>query len=143
MSFRLDVVKNNNQQVIQIGIRGGTTPTDTDPPYRDCFGFALLPAATEGRGLQPNDHGFEGSVTPFIFEEGKSYDVELSILADSSRELRVWLSGSTRPTVPNATAPAKATIIANGTKYHIGFDAGGGAETAFRIDDFRVEKVGH
>jgi len=139
ISFRLDVVKNNGKQAIQIGVKGDTIPKDN--PYRDCFGFAILPGSGDGKGVQPNDRGFEGSASAFNFEQGVPYFVELSILQDASREIRVWPTNVLRPNVPTAVAPSKA-VVSNGTKFQIGFDSGGSEETEFLIDEFRVEEIG-
>ena len=133
ISFVLAVVTANQNQVIQIGTKGGGSG---DNPYRNCFGFAILP----GRGLQPNDTGFEGAITPFTFAEGGRYHVEIRIFANASRELRVWSVNDPRPAIATVSAAAK-TVLANGTKYQIGFDAGSPLHTDLSIDDFRIALI--
>jgi hypothetical protein len=132
MTLRIDV--KNGHEVIQIGTEGGGTG---DIEYRDCFGFAILPAY----GVQPNDTELQDKITPFNFVEGTIYDVELLIFADSSREMRVWPMGGVRPVFPTAYTQAQTRTAANGSRYQIGFDAGGPEITDVSIGEFRVEPI--
>ncbi len=132
MTLRVDV--KNGDEVIQIGTKAGGT---SDIEYRDCFGFAILPAY----GVQPNDTELQDKLTPFDFVEGTIYDVELQIFADSSREMRVWQMGGPRPLFPTAYTQAQTRTAANGSRYQIGFDAGGPEITDVSIGEFRVEPL--
>ena len=133
IGFTLDIVLKNTNQVIQVGINAGGSRNE--PPYRDCFGFAILPAY----GVQPNDTGFQGVITPYSFDNGRVYNCEILIFQDTSRELRVWPFGDLRPFAPTVGAPAQK-VLASGSKFHIGFDSGSGTSTEIRIDDFRIDR---
>ena len=135
ITFSLSVVSKNGTEVIQVGTRAGGTG---DNPYRDCFGFAFLPAF----GVQANDTTFQGTITPFTFADGSTYQVEISVAQDNSRELRVWPQGAPRPSAATLAVAAQTIIRATGANYQIGFDSGSATPSNMRMDDFRIEKLG-
>jgi hypothetical protein len=135
ITFDLAVLSKNSAEVLQVGTRAGGT---ADRAYRDCFGFALLPAF----GVQANDTTFQGSITPFKFEVGTPYHVEMSIRQNNSREVRIWPKIASRPSAATLAVGTQAIIRATGSSYQIGFDSGSAALTDLRIDEFRIEKLG-